>query len=392
MTTAASLPFFLFTLLAEALADLSNRRVLSVATHLWLASAAGLLAIFSWLHLAHPYVILAAVFLIGTGFAFSSRLWACFVPEIVRGEELPSAVTLGGVQLNFASIVGPVIGGVLLPIVGSPVVFSLNALAFLGVALVIFGVYHPERRRDSHLEDFLELFTKAFRYVIYMPRLQVTLTLCFLFNLFIAAVPALVPVVALRQLRLPVSQLGLVFTAMGVGSLLTATLFLPYARQRATPNLLTILAGALLAAILILMAIAQNLWVLLLAAALANLSWTVLASELWIAVQLAMPDWARGRMNALHMMVSQGGLALGAVIWGVAAASFGLGVTLVGGALLFAASLMLAIPLSIKLAGRLELDLTPFKAGHDRPAEEETRNNGTEHSCPERRVEWRHHR
>jgi predicted MFS family arabinose efflux permease len=58
-----------------------------------------------------------------------------------------------------------------------------------------------------------------------------------------------------------------------------------------------------------------------------------------------MPDWARGRMNAAHMMASQGGVALGGILWGTAATSIGLGRTLLGGALLLTVSLALAIRL-----------------------------------------------
>ena len=80
-----------------------------------------------------------------------------------------------------------------------------------------------------------------------------------------------------------------------------------------------------------------------------------------------MPDWARGRMNAVHMMASQGGVALGGILWGGAATSFGLGKTLVGGALLLTASLALAIPLSINFAHSLNLDPAPLEAAHDFP-------------------------
>jgi MFS family permease len=93
-------------------------------TYLLLASGAGLLAVFAWLHLVHPYVILATVFLLGTGFAFNAPVWACVVPEIVRKEQIASAVTLGGVQMNLAGIVGPALGSLLLPIAGSAFVFS----------------------------------------------------------------------------------------------------------------------------------------------------------------------------------------------------------------------------------------------------------------------------
>jgi MFS family permease len=239
--------------------------------------------------------------------------------------------------------------------------FSLNALAFLTMAWVISQRYRRRRRPEPHLENFLESFASAVRYVRYTPGMQVILTRNFVCSLFIAAVPALVPVVALQHLRLQASHLGLVFTSMGIGSLLGATLILPYARAKASPNTLTILAGVMLVVVLVLMSIVPNLWMFLPVTALAGISWTVKASELWIAGQRAMPDWARGRMNAVNLMASQGGVALGGVLWGGAATYLGLGPTLVGGALLLTASLILAIPLSINFASSLNLDPAPLK-------------------------------
>jgi MFS family permease len=244
---------------------------------------------------------------------------------------------------------------------GPAMLFSLNALAFLTMAWVISQRYRRRRRPEPHLENFLESFASAVRYVRYTPGMQVILTRNFVCSLFIAAVPALVPVVALQHLRLQASHLGLVFTSMGIGSLLGATLILPYARAKASPNALTILAGVMLVVVLVLMSIVPNLWMFLPVTALAGISWTVKASELWIAGQRAMPDWARGRMNAVNLMASQGAVALGGVLWGGAATYVGLGPTLVGGALLLTASLTLAIPLSINFASSLNLDPAPLK-------------------------------
>jgi MFS family permease len=365
--TSASLPFFLFTLPAGAISDLTNRQNLFIAIYLWLAAAAGLLAICSWLNLVHPYVILATVLLLGIGFAFNAPVWASIIPEITRKEELASAITLGGVQMNLAAIVGPALGGLFLPIVGPAMLFSLNALAFLCAALMIARRYQDRRRPQPHLEHFLESFANAVRYVRYTPGMQVILTRNFLFGLFIAVVPALLPVVALQRLRLEASQLGLVFTSMGIGSFLGATVLLPYARAKATPNMLTILASVILVTVFVFMVLVPNLWMFLPVAALAGISWTVSASELWVAGQRAMPDWARGRMNAVHMMASQGGVALGGVLWGWSATSLGLGRTLVGGAILLTASLVLVIPLSINFAQSLDLDAVPLEAAHDFP-------------------------
>jgi MFS family permease len=367
MATSASLPFFLFTLPAGVIADLTRRQYLLIGIYLWLAAAAGLLATCTWLHLVNPNLILATVLLMGIGFAFSAPVWASIIPEIVRKQELASAITLAGVQMNLAGIAGPALGGLLLPIVGPAMLFTLNTLAFLFEAFLIARRYRGRRRPKPHLESFLESFASAARYVRYAPGMQVILTRNFLFGLFIAVVPALVPVVALQHLRLQASQLGLVFTSIGIGSLLGATVLLPYARAKATPNTLTILASVILVAVFATMAFVPNLWIFLPIAALAGISWTISASELWVAGQRAMPHWARGRMNAVHMMASQGGVALGAALWGWSATSLGLGKTLVGGAMLLTASLVFAIPLSINFAQSLNLDPAPLEVAHDFP-------------------------
>jgi len=367
MATSASLPFFLFTLPAGSISDLTNRRKLFLGSYLWLAGGAGLLAICTWLRLINPGVILATVFLLGIGFAFNAPVWAAIIPEIVRRRELASAVTLGGVQMNLAGIVGPALGGFLLPLLGPAVLFSINALAFLLAAFVISRRYRDRRRPRPHLENFLESFATAARYVRYAPGMQVILARDGLFAVFIAAIPALVPVVALHHLKLQPAQLGVVFTSLGLGSLLGATVVLPYARARVTPNMLTILADLILVTVFVLMAGVRNIALFPIVAILAGISWTVTASELWVAGQRAMPDWARGRMNAVHMMVSQGGIALGGVLWGWAATAFGVETALLGGAILLVGSLVLILPLSINFAQNLELDPAPLRALHDFP-------------------------
>jgi hypothetical protein len=109
----------------------------------------------------------------------------------------------------------------------------------------------------------------------------------------------------------------------------------------------------------VLMALVRQQEFFLVVAALAGVGWTLSASELWVAAQRAMPGWARGRMNATVIMVSQGALALGGVIWGYAVATTGTTYTLLGAAVLFLISLALARPLSINFTGTLNFDPAP---------------------------------
>jgi MFS family permease len=191
MSTVASLPFFLFTLPAGAPADIVDRKRLMYVMNIWLAAAAGGLAILGWLHLLTPYVLLAGVFLIGVGFAFNAPAWTAIQPEIVSNYELPSAATLGGLQLNISGIIGPAIGGLLLPWIGANSVFALNGRFFF---LLIFAIAQLKRKKapsNLPLENFLESFITAIRYVRYAPGIQVVLARNILFAFFISVIPAL---------------------------------------------------------------------------------------------------------------------------------------------------------------------------------------------------------
>ncbi|MBV8353311.1 MAG: MFS transporter, partial [Verrucomicrobia bacterium] len=356
MSTVASLPFFLFTLPAGALADMVDRKKLLCAMNLWLAICAGALALLGMMGLLNPWLILTCVFLISVGFAFNAPAWSSLVPEVVTKDELASAVTLGGLQLNLCGIIGPAAAALALVHFGANLVFAMNAACFLLVITAVARWKRLEKQAKAPLENFFESFVSAIRYVRYAPGIQVVLARNVLFALFISVIPALLPVIALKKLVINSADLGLLFTSMGVGSVLCAIVLIPRARARFSPNTLTILASVLLAVVFVLMAGVRQIPLFMGVAALAGVAWTMAASELWVAGQRAMPPWARGRMNATHIMLSQGGMALGGLVWGGSAASLGVTFTLMAAAVLLMSSLALAFPLSIDFTGKLNFD------------------------------------
>ena len=360
ISTVASLPFFLFTLPAGALADMVNRRRLLCFMNLWLAGAAVLLAILGSFQLLNPYVLLFCVFLIGIGFAFHAPAWSAIVPDLVTDEELPSAATLGGLQLNVSGIIGPALGGVLLYFLGANWVFGVNALCFVVVIFALLQWKAPEAESGFPLENFLESFSAAVRYVRYSPAIQVVLARNVLFAFFISVIPALMPVIGLKELRLQPCSLGLLFTSMGAGSVFSAIFVLPRAREKLSSNTLIVLGNLLVAVVYVLMALVRQRELFLVVAALAGAGWTLSASELWVAAQRAMPSWARGRMNATVIMLSQGAIALGGIVWGFSSQAAGVNVTLIVAAVAMALSLLLAIPLSINFTTSLSFDPPPI--------------------------------
>jgi Transmembrane secretion effector len=136
----------------------------------------------------------------------------------------------------------------------------------------------------------------------------------FLFALFISVIPALMPVMGLEVLHLNSANLGLWFSSVGAGSVLGALFVMPWLRIRSSPNSVTLSANLLIVLAYALMAIVHQTEAFFAVAALAGVGWTLSASELWVAAQRARPSWARGRLNATFITISQAAMVLGGVI------------------------------------------------------------------------------
>jgi MFS family permease len=293
------------------------------------------LALLGWAGMLNPVLLLAGVFLLGTGFAINAPAWASLIPQVVTDEELPSASTLSGVQLNISGILGPALAGILLTRVGAPVVFALNSLGFLLVVATIPTLQKTGSDFSQTLASFAHSNSSTFRYVRQTENLRNILLRNTIFSSFVVVIPALAPVLLLKELRLDASSLGLVFASMGVGSIISAIFVIPWLRSRFSTGALMMVAQVTLAGIYALMAMIHHCLHCLLPMALAGASWTLAASELWVIAQRAIPNSMRGRISALMMVLSQGAMTLGAIIWGLTAELAGTRLTLLTAAFLF---------------------------------------------------------
>src|ERR1700730_18506195 len=143
--------------------------------NLWLIIAAAALAAFGCLGRLNPWFVLLCVRSLGAASALTAPTWPAILPEVVSKAELPSANTLGGLQLNIASVVGPTVGGLLLPLIGAKWIFCLNSACFLIVALAVLQWKPAGAPPKLPLENCLESFLTAIRYVRHSPGVRVGL-------------------------------------------------------------------------------------------------------------------------------------------------------------------------------------------------------------------------
>jgi Transmembrane secretion effector len=150
--------------------------------------------------------------------------------------------------------------------------------------------------------------------------------------------------------------------------LVGAVFALPYLRANTSQNAITSISMMIMICVLLTLALLRQLPSLMVCAFLAGVAWSLAGSELWVAGQRVIPGWVRGRMNAFQIMLGQGGIAIGALIWGSGVTQAGPTLTFSAAAILAVAVLAIGHRVSINFAAEASVDAAPFTADWNFPA------------------------
>jgi MFS family permease len=354
--TASSLPIVLLALPAGAWADLADRRRLLLGAQLAMFVAAAALAAITFLDAASPALVLLLTFVLGCGNAVAAPAWQAIQPDLVARSLLPQAAALNGLNMNVARAVGPAIGGLVVAVVGAGWVFALNAVSFVGIAVVISMWRAPERAGTGPRERWVEALRAGGRYVRNALIVRRLLYRAVLFIPAASAVWALLPVLAADNLQLGSAGYGMLLAMVGIGAVAGAFVI---PRLRARVGSARLVTGAMVVTAVALVVIAVGNSPVLVGAALLPVggAWIAVMSSLNSGLQLALPNWVRARGLAYYLVVFQGAQALGAVIWGTVADATSVSVALlVAGAVL---ALGAVAGLRTPLPDTTKLDRTP---------------------------------
>lgn len=322
--SVSSAAFFLVTFPGGILADHWPRKRLLRLVYLGLGLASALLAILSTVPRLPAQFILCLSLLSGAGMALSAPVWAALFVEIVDKPDVEAAVALSGVQINLSSILGPALAGLLLTQFGPGSIFMAGALTFAGVSLSMKLLPEGRRGPPASPPTLKEAIAEVKRFIERRAQMRVVIFRNLLFSFFIALIPALLPTFALQVLKISSGQLGLLFTSLGIGSIIGGIVLVPVLQKRLSPNAITVAACVLLIIVFYLIGFIRQRFLFLAVAAVAGSSWTLAATEIWAVGQRATPDASRGRINAVLMMTGSGAMALGGVVWASVAATVGL--------------------------------------------------------------------
>ena len=329
---ASSIPTIAAALVGGVIADRVDRRRMLIATSMSIAVLLVLLSVLDGSGVVavwHVLAIAGAIALI-VGFDFPSR--QAFFPSLITREHMMSAVALNAILWQGSRMFLPALGGVIIALTDTWVIFAAGAAGFIAMSRVMAG-FAPTSAADMPLAvgHSGRQFADGIRFIASRRMFSVLMLLTYATTFFGTSFVQLMPAFA-RLLGASEAGYGLLLSATGIGSVTGTLIVAPLQRS---PRLGRLLLVSLMCAATVL--IAFNICVALLpgrmtgyvlalsCAMLATMCTSMFMVTSMTVMQLAVPDGLRGRVMGLYSicfsLIPLGGL-LGGVVAAVTSPPF----------------------------------------------------------------------
>ncbi len=334
--TLQFVPVMLLSLPGGVIGDAVPRRRLLLTTQwaaLLHAAVFGVLVASGLIRLWHVY---ALAMVQGTIQAVDTPARQAFTSDLVSRDDVVSAVSLNSMLFNAARIVGPSIAGALIGPVGIHTILFVNAASYLAVLRVLYTLDPASLQGGRKMAPGASMWRElpeGLRYVRATPEVWLILAVVLVLGTFGYNWNVVLPLLSKYELRLDARGLGLLWTSLGVGSVVGAASTAFAARVTLRRMLIAAVGFSALLAALALSGrflLSAGLLVLL---GFAGIVFSTSANSL---LQLTVPEHLRGRVMSLYFLLFAGSTPVGGLVVGSASGALG-----VQGALLLCSALCL---------------------------------------------------
>ena len=342
-------PLLLLSIVGGLLADTIDRRWLLVGCQAEQMLLSFVLAAVVSVDNPSRTAILLCVLAIGIGNALNAPTFSAVLPQLVDRRDLVGAVSLQSVQMNLSRVIGPAIGGLILPAVGASGVFVINGITYVFAIATLLMVSIPRPYPKYGEQGWRRLvggFAIAKRDRLIRRCLLTIAALSFFCLPFIG----LMPVLAARNLGIDVegASYGILYACFGLGAaggaVAVGTLLVGRDKAKAV-RIGLVVFGAMLA----IFGLLRTPVVAYPIVFLVGLFYFGTVTSLSSVLQEHLEEDVRGRVMALWIMGFGGTVPIGLLLFGwVAEATSVTFVVLVG------AAIALALPLLADLRHRAE--------------------------------------
>ncbi len=352
-------PIIVFSFVSGVVADALDRRKLMLLTNCAMTVVSAVLAAITFAQVANVwlvYLLAAASAAMG---CFDNPARNSLYPTLVPREHLANAISLNSIAVQAASVVGPMLGGLIIGHAGVAWVYLFDVASFvvlLGTLLAMRDV--PRRVVGERGELSFRAGLEGFRWVFRQPLIRSSMLLDF-FATFFASATALLPIFAQDILGVGAKGYGLLVSATALGAMSTSVVMVPLIDRMQRRGQALIAAALAYGLLTIAFGFSRHFWLTFACLALAGAADMVSTVLRNVIRQVATPDSLRGRMTSVNMIFYMGGPQLGELEAGLLAQAFGPVASVVSGGIgcLLAVSWIAAKTPSLRLYRREESDV-----------------------------------
>jgi MFS family permease len=322
-------PYVLLSLVGGTVADRFDRRNVLLVTQVLAAGASLVLMLATTFGFASLPVLFTMVSLMAGISAVNQPAQSAMTPNLVPRNRLSAAVALNFAQFQSSLVVGPAIAGLVIARFGLATGYAIDVVTF-AAALAALALIPPQPPQGRHHESPLQSIIQGFRFITRQGAVLGGFAVD-LNAMFFGMPRALFPVLAVGTFHAGPAGLGLLFAALGFGSV-AGSLFSGFIAHVRRQGMAVVLAAAGWGACIALFALATfSLWVALALLVLAGACDSISAIARNTILQTVTPDHLRGRANASYSTVVVGGPMLGDLRAGTMGGVFGPQLSLVLG-------------------------------------------------------------
>jgi MFS family permease len=282
---------------------------------------------------------------------------------LVSRSELPAALTLSAVASNIGRAVGPTVGGFIVTAIAPWAVFFLASISYIVMIIVLSKLSRKSEVQTSlPPENIVGAIRAQIRYVRHSQAAHVLIVRAGLFTLCSSALLSLLPLLARHELRLDSTEFGLLLGSFGTGAIIGGISILPKLRARVSIESLITGSIGLLAVVIFTMGYIRDFGILCIVMGAGGVAYITIFSQLYTIGMKSAPKWIGARALAVYLLILNGGLAVGSVIWGIIANTIGIPVTLSISSLALAVTIITRKRYSTTLVD--DLDFAPAGSDH----------------------------
>jgi MFS family permease len=318
---AQFLPGILLFLVAGQTADRFPRQRILQCCYVAFAGVSALLLGLTLHGLTSVWPVYAALLLNGVVRAFNGPAAQAFLPLVVPEDVFPSAVALGSGVFQGAMVVGPMLGGLVYGLTGSPApVYAGSAVACL-CAMVLMGQIRVQAAQRARGIVRPGVLLDGLRY-LWRAKLTLGAISLDMFAVLLGGAVALMPVFAKDILGVGATGLGILRGSPGTGAVIMAMVLAhrPFKRH-AGAIMLWCVAG--FGACTVVFGLSRNVALSVASLVLLGACDMVSVVVRHTLVQISTPDEMRGRVSAVNMMFIGTSNEVGQFESGVTAAWWG---------------------------------------------------------------------